>query len=98
MKYPRMLTDMVLIEIKKELKTETGIFLPESAIDAKISADGIAVSVGPKCKDIKIGDVVYYKSMIGNLIKDDDLPKNNHYLVVSEKDILGVKELDLQAH
>src|SRR5690606_4142529 len=90
---PKMLTDMVLLKILKEKKTASGLFLPDDVVDMKISAAGEAVAVGPDVKTVTVGDMCYYKNLVGNMIQDDTLPQSDmyFYLVVSEKDVLGIK-------
>jgi len=88
MRLPKMLRDNVLIKVPREEKTKEGVYLPQEIIDLKIATFGIAVEVGPECK-IKKGDFVYWKAGVGNKIEDEYLPKDYHFIVVNEADILG---------
>ena len=47
---------------------------------------GIAISIGPKCLDIKVGDHVYFD--VGQEFKLND----KNYVVMREPHILGVLE------
>jgi co-chaperonin GroES (HSP10) len=47
---------------------------------------GIAIAIGPKCLDIKVGDHVYFD--VGQEFKQD----GKEYVVMREPHILGVLE------
>ena len=78
------LLDYILIEPKKEtdMKTSTGILLPDTAKERP--QEGLILAVGEDAK-LKVGDSVYYKKWGGNEIK------------VGGKDLLLVKEEDVLA-
>jgi len=78
--------DLVLVKLNKE---KNDLVLPDIAKEKMIleATKGIVVSVGPECKEVKVGDFVHYNSFIGNEIKDDEL-NDGIYVVVAEKDIL----------
>lgn len=85
--------DNVLIEpIKKEAKTDSGIFLPENGQDKQ--EQGIIIAVGPGIKkdgklislDIKVGDTVIFTQYGPNEIKVD----NKKFLIAKESDILAI--------
>ncbi len=90
------LEDRVLVKpIEKETKTESGIFLPESAKEKPMQ--GTVVAVGPgKLLDngervkpaVKKGDVVVYGKYAGTEIEI----KNVQHLIVRESELLGVIE------
>ncbi len=89
------LSDYILIQpVKKEDKTETGIFLPQTA-DKERPEQGKVIAVGPGKKndegkiiplDIKPGDKVLFTKYGPNEIKVND----KEYLIAKEEDILAV--------
>jgi len=91
------LADNVLIEPEKEEeKTETGIYLPDTA-DKGRPEKGKVVAVGPGKKDssgksnpleVKKGDRVIFTKYGPNEVKVDD----KEYLIAKEEDILAVIE------
>ncbi len=93
----RPLADNVLIEPEKEEeKTETGIYLPDTA-DKGRPEKGKVVSVGPGKRnssgeliplELKKGDRVVFTKYGPNEVKVDD----KEYLIAKEEDILGVIE------
>ncbi len=90
----RPLGDRAAIKpVEQAEKTESGLFLPETAKDE--SQEGIVVAVGPgrTLEDgkvvplaIKVGDRVLYAKYGGSKIKVD----GSEVLIVSEKDVLAV--------
>lgn len=92
----RPLRDHVVIEpMQEEEKTESGLYLPETA-DKGRPEQGKVVAVGPgKVKDgkrvspdVKVGDVVLFAKYGPSEIKIG----GEEYLVAEEKDILAVLE------
>jgi len=91
------LSDHVLLEpLKEELKTKTGILLPETA-EQERSEQGTVVAVGPgkKGKDgkvtplnVNVGDIVIFTKYGPNEVKVD----GKEYLIAEEKDILAIVE------
>ena len=91
------LADHVLIEpVKAQEKTETGIFLPDTAQKEK-SEEGVIVATGPGKRNeqgnivpllVKVGDKVLFTKYGPNEIKVD----GKEYLIASESDILAVIE------
>lgn len=77
-------------------KTDSGIFLPESAKDKPKEGTIIAIGDGRLNQDtgnripftVKQGDHVLFSSYAGTEIKID----NEDYLIMTEDDILGVIE------
>lgn len=78
--------DLILVKLEPK-KTE--LVIPDSMSDKLISeaTKGEAVSVGPECKEVKVGDMVHYNNYVGNEIKDEDL-KGGIFIIVQERDIL----------
>lgn len=80
----RPLFNNVLIEpLEGEQKTESGIFIPDTAKEKPQKGKVIAVG---KTKSVAVGDVVIYKKWGGTEIKLD----GKDYLVVEDKDIIGI--------
>jgi len=78
----------VLIKIEKEekKKTDSGIFLPESASEEK-SQTGKVIAVGDSDKiKVKKGQKVIFKEFSGTEIEE------GKYLMVKSEDILAVVE------
>ena len=75
-------------------KTESGIFLPESAKDKPKTGKVIALGDGNLNKDtgdylpftVKKGETVIFSSYAGTEIKID----GSEYLIMTEEDILGI--------
>lgn len=81
----------ILIEpLDKEVKTASGIYLPDSA--GEKPQKGKVLAIGDDIKDFKkpcrVGDNVIYKKWGGNEVKID----NKEYMFVEFKDILAVQE------
>ena len=77
-------------------KTETGIFLPESAKDKPKQGKVVALGAGILNKDkgtyvpftVKKGDSIIFSSYAGTEVKIDGEP----YLIMTEEEILGIVE------
>ncbi len=93
----RPLGDKILVKrARAQEKTESGIYLPESAKDTPKEGKVVSLGMGILNKEtgsympftVKKGDRVIFTSYAGTEIKDigDDL------LIMSEDDILGVIE------
>ncbi len=91
----RPLGDKIIIKrAEAQSKTESGIFLPESAKDKPKEGKVIALGNGHFNKDtgeytpftVKKGDRVIFSSYAGTEVKLDD----EEYLIMTEDDILGV--------
>jgi chaperonin GroES len=85
------LGDRVLIEPQEaEVKTASGIIIPDSAQEKP--QRGKIVAAGPGTKDIQmeveVGNIVLYGKYSGTEIKVDD----NTYLIMKQSDILAVIE------
>jgi chaperonin GroES len=93
----RPLGDKILVKRDEAAsKTESGIFLPESAKDKPKQGKVMALGSGILNKDsgeympftVKKGDSVIFSSYSGTEVKIDD----ETYLIMTEDDILGVIE------
>lgn len=83
------LADRVLIEPKEaEVKTASGIFIPDTAKEKP--QQGKVVAAGPGKKDepmeVKVGDEVLYGKYAGTEVTVDD----KKYLIVKQSDILAI--------
>jgi len=95
----RPLHDQVLVEFAAAQKTKTkgGIILPDTAKEKPLEGKVVAVGSGYRNKGgqviglaVKRGDRVIYGKWTGTEIKVED----KEYLVLKERDILGVVEGD----
>ena len=75
----KALQDCVIIE--RDTEKHPLFVLPSEKLGT-----GIAIAIGPKCLDIKVGDHVYFD--VGQEFKHD----NTEYVVMREPHILGVLE------
>lgn len=91
----RPLGNRVLIKRSKPQATKGGILLPESAQEKP--KEGVVIEVGPGSVDengkreqmqLKAGDRVLFSSYAGTEVKD--LGGEEDYLIVEEKDVLGI--------
>jgi chaperonin GroES len=93
----RPLADRVIVEpLEDELKTASGLLLPETAKDKP--QEGLVVAAGPGRWDekgekrvemqVSVDDKVIFARYSGTEIKLED----KKYLILSEKDILAVLE------
>jgi chaperonin GroES len=90
------LEDRVLIKpVEKESKTESGIYLPETAKEKPMQGKVVAVGPGKMLDNgervkpgVKKGDVVVYGKYAGTEIEI----KNATHLIVRESELLGVIE------
>lgn len=83
------LADRVLIEsAPAELKTASGIFIPDTAKEKPLKGTVIAAGKGKKDEPmtVKVGDTVLYGQYSGTEIKMD----GNTYLIMKESDIYGI--------
>src|SRR5688572_9098927 len=95
----RPLGDKIIVKrAEAQTKTDTGIYLPESAKDKPKEGKVIALGQGLLNKDtgkympftVKKGDRIIFTSYSGTEIKLD----GEEYLIMTEDDILGVIEKD----
>ena len=91
----RPLGDKIIVKrAEAQTKTESGIFLPESAKDKPREGKIVALGNGNLNKDtgeylpftVKKGDSVIFNSYAGTEIKIDD----DDFLIMTESDILGI--------
>ena len=89
----RPLGDRVVVKLVKEEKTAGGLVLPDTAQEKPQT--GEVLSVGPgkmldngnrQAVDVQVGDKVLFAKYSGTEVKLD----GETYLLLSEKDILGV--------
>ena len=83
------LADRVLIEPKEaEMKTASGIYIPDSAKEKP--QQGTVIAVGPGKKDepmeVAVGDTVIYGKYAGTEVSVD----GKKYLIVKQSDILAI--------
>jgi chaperonin GroES len=95
----RPLHDHVIVEaaVAEKAKTKGGIIIPDTAKEKPLQGKVVAVGSGYRGKDgkvlgltVKKGDRVIYGKWSGTEIKMED----KEYLVLKERDILGVVEGD----
>lgn len=93
----RPLGDKILVKRDEAAtKTESGIYLPETAKDKPKQGKVVALGAGLLNKDkgtyvpftVKKGDTVIFSSYAGTEVKIDGDP----YLIMTEEDILGIVE------
>lgn len=90
------LGDRVVIEIVEgEMKTASGIVLPDTAKEKPQEGKVVAVGTGKVLEngtraaiDVKAGDKIIFSKYAGTEVKVD----GKEYLIVSERDILAVVE------
>ena len=87
---------VVLKPMPKEVATQSGILLPDTAQEKPIEAE--VVAVGPGRVDangnnipleVKVGDIVIFAKFIGTPVNQEGV---DHLIVNGERDILGVIE------
>jgi chaperonin GroES len=88
------LGDRVVIEaLDREEKTQSGIFLPDTAKEKP--QEGKVIAVGPGAADengkrtpveVKVGDTVLYAKYAGTEVKQE----GRELLILSERDILAI--------
>lgn len=93
----RPLGDKIIVKRDEPTaRTESGIYLPETAKDKPKQGKIVAVGNGILNKEtgeyipfsVKKGDAVIFSSYAGTEVKIDDVD----YLIMTEEDILGVVE------
>lgn len=88
------LSDRVVVEpLEQEQKTESGIYLPDTAKEKPQRGEVVAVGKGRLTDsgerlpmDVQTGDSVLFAKYAGTEFKLDDV----EYLILSEKDILAI--------
>ncbi|MBL9141765.1 MAG: co-chaperone GroES [Phycisphaerae bacterium] len=93
----RPLGDKILVKRDEAAtKTDSGIFLPESAKDKPKQGKVVSLGAGLLNKDkgtyipftVKKGDTVIFSSYAGTEVKID----GDAYLIMTEEDVLGIVE------
>ena len=80
----RPLGDYVVAQTEEaETKTASGLYLPEKSAEKPKTAKVLAV--GKDAKQVKVGDVIIYKSYSNTDVKVN----GTDYVVVKEEDILA---------
>lgn len=89
----RPLGDRVVVKVVKEEKTAGGLVLPDSAQEKPQTGEVIAVGPGKmldngsrQSVDVQVGDKVLFAKYSGTEVKLD----GENYLLIAEKDLLGV--------
>jgi len=79
------LSDKVVAEqLEAEIKTASGIYLPDKAQEKPKLAR--VVAVGEKVKQVKVGDQIIYEEYSGTNVKLD----GKEYVIVKEEKVLGI--------
>lgn len=85
------LADRVLIEAQPaEVKTASGIFIPDTAQEKPQRGKVVAVGGGTKDEEMKVkaGDMVLYGKYAGTEITEGDVK----YLIMRQSDLLAIVE------
>lgn len=78
------LADKIVAEqVEAEIKTASGIYLPDKAQERPKLAK--VVAIGPKVKQVKVGDQIIYEEFSGTNIKLG----GKEYVIVKEEKVLG---------
>lgn len=74
-----------LLAVREEMQTKTasGLFLPDNAQEKSVVAR--VEAIGPKVKDVKVGDRIIYKEYSTSELKMD----GTEYIIVKEEDVLA---------
>ena len=86
--------DRVVIEVAEvELKTKSGIIMPETSKEKPQKGKVVAVGTGKVldngtrlAPEVKVGDEILFNKYAGSEVKVDD----KEYLVIRESDILAI--------
>lgn len=92
----RPLGERVVIKVLEgELKTKSGIVLPDTAKEKPQEGEVVAVGTGKVLDngervalEVKVGDKIIFSKYAGTEVKID----GQEYLIVSERDILAIVE------
>jgi chaperonin GroES len=87
----RPLADRVLVEPQPaEVKTASGIFIPDTAQEKPQRGKIVAVGTGTKDEEmkVKVGDMVLYGKYAGTEISLD----NEKFLIMRQSDLFGIIE------
>ena len=91
---------VIVEKTKREEKTESGIFLPDTVNEQGQTALGNVIAVGPGSRnmndgqpmpmDIVVGDKIIYTKFSATEVQHE----GNEYFVVMERDIIALVEKD----
>ena len=86
----RAIGKYVLVEepVVKEQMNELGLYIPEEKREWGMTVKAVAVSVGPKVEDVKVGDTIYYGAKAGETVKLPDMV----YRLIPENEIYAVED------
>jgi len=76
---------VVVKATSQEEKTKSGIVLPDT-VEKEKPEQGKVIAVGPKTKEVKVGDLVIFTQYAPNEIKVG----GEEFLIIKEEDILAV--------
>lgn len=80
------LNDNILVEVeKKENKTASGIYLPDSA-NKETNKVGVVVAVAKGCEEVSKGDKVMFSAFNGITVTLE----KKEYLLIHKLEIMGV--------
>ena len=91
------LGDRVVVKAmsEDEMKTASGIYIPDTAKEKPQEGEVVAVGPGGKTEegkllpmDVKIGDIVLFGKWSGTEVKID----NKEYSIMKESDIMGISK------
>ena len=91
------LGDRVVVKAmsEDEMKTASGIYIPDTAKEKPQEGEVVAVGTGAKNDegklspmDVKVGDIVLFGKWSGTEVKID----NKEYSIMKESDIMGVSK------
>ncbi|MBR6801137.1 MAG: co-chaperone GroES [Eubacteriaceae bacterium] len=87
------LADRVVLKVKEaEVKTASGLFMPEESKEKPVQAEVVAVGPGTYSNGVKVemevsvGDTVIYSKFAGTEIDVDGVS----YLIIRQSDILAI--------
>ena len=84
------LHDFVIVEInKRKEKTQSGVLMPETAIEESSALKGKVVSVGDLVTKVKEGDTVYFRQYKFESLESGWQNKEIYTVIGREADILA---------
>lgn len=75
---------IIIKQVEAKEKTASGIILPDSAKERPLRGEVLAV--GPRCKDIKVGDIVLYGKYAHQPFEVDGIER----IVINEPDVIAI--------
>jgi chaperonin GroES len=79
------LSNRILVEPSEKEDMVNGLYIPDQL--KTNPPRGKVVATGSECKDLKVGDYVYFSEHSGSPLKLD----NTEYLIMRETDIFGIE-------